>query len=131
MGEGVEVPCHPGKGDTLDLVFVLNGVPVAMCELKNPMTGQDWRNAVRQYQQDRDPNAPLFRFKRRARVHFAADPDEVGRDRGHHYRAPRGGDELGPDQDGRAAPRADRTAKYNELLRIDENLGTSARYASR
>ena len=72
-----QTPCHPNKGDTLDLVFALNGVPVATCELKNPMTGQDWTNAVRQYQQDRDPNAPLFRFKRRALVHFAADPDEV------------------------------------------------------
>ena len=69
--------CHPGKGDTLDLVFALNGVPVATCELKNPMTGQTWRDAVRQYQQDRDPNAPIFRFKRRALVHFAADPNEV------------------------------------------------------
>ena len=72
-----QTPCHPGKGDTLDLVFALNGVPVATCELKNPMTGQTWRDAVRQYQQDRDSNAPLFRFKRRALVHFAADPDEV------------------------------------------------------
>ena len=72
-----QVPCHPGKGDTLDLVFALNGVPVATCELKNPMTGQTWRDAVRQYEQDRDPNAPLFRFKRRALVHFAADPDKV------------------------------------------------------
>ena len=72
-----QAPCHPGKGDTLDLVFALNGVPVATCELKNPMTGQTWRDAVRQYQQDRDPSAPLFRFKRRALVHFAADPNEV------------------------------------------------------
>ena len=72
-----QAPCHPRKGDTLDLVFALNGVPVATCELKNPMTGQTWRDAVRQYEQDRDPNAPLFRFKRRALVHFAADPDEV------------------------------------------------------
>ena len=72
-----QVPCHPGKGDTLDLVFALNGVPVATCELKNPMTGQTWRYAVRQYQQDRDPNAPIFRFQKRALVHFAADPDEV------------------------------------------------------
>ncbi len=72
-----QVPCHPGKGDTLDLVFALNGVPVATCELKNPMTGQTWRHAVRQYQQDRDPNAPIFRFQKRALVHFAADPDEV------------------------------------------------------
>ena len=61
----------------LDLVFTLNGVPVATCELKNPMTGQTWRDAIRQYQQGRDPNAPIFRFKRRALVHFAADPDEV------------------------------------------------------
>ena len=41
------------------------------------MTGQTWRNAVRQYQQDRDPNVPLFRFQKRALVHFAADPEEV------------------------------------------------------
>ena len=69
--------CHPGKGDEVDLLFALNGVPVATCELKNPMTGQTWRNAVRQYQQDRDPNVPLFRFQKRALVHFAADPEEV------------------------------------------------------
>ena len=31
--------CHPGKGDEVDLLFALNGVPVATCELKNPMTG--------------------------------------------------------------------------------------------
>ena len=69
--------CHPGKGYEVDLLFALNGVPVATCELKNPMTGQTWRSAVRQYQQDRDPNVPLFRFQKRALVHFAADPEEV------------------------------------------------------
>ena len=72
-----QVPCHPSKADTVDLVFALNGVPVATCELKNPMTGQNWRDAVRQYRQDRDPDAPIFRFKRRTLVHFAVDPDEV------------------------------------------------------
>ncbi|MDE0162318.1 MAG: type I restriction endonuclease [Acidimicrobiaceae bacterium] len=72
-----QVLCHPGKKDTVDMVFALNGVPVATCELKNPMTSQSWRDAVRQYKQDRDPDAPLFRFKRRALVHFAADCDEV------------------------------------------------------
>ena len=72
-----QVPCRPGSGDSIDLVFALNGVPVATCELKNPMTGQSWRDAVGQYQQDRDPNAPLFRFQKRALVHFAADPNEV------------------------------------------------------
>ena len=72
-----QVFCHPGKHDTVDLVFALNGLPVATCELKNPGTGQSWRHAVRQYQNYRDPRAPLFRVKARALVHFAADPDEV------------------------------------------------------
>ena len=72
-----QVPCHPGSGATVDLVFALNGLPVATCELKNPMTGQTWRSAVRQYQLDRDPSAPIFRFQKRALVHFAADPDEI------------------------------------------------------
>jgi type I restriction enzyme, R subunit len=83
-----QVPCHATRHDTLDMLYALNGLPVATCELKNPWTGQSWRHAVRQYQTDRDPNAPLFRFKTgtassagvgptRALVHFAADPDEV------------------------------------------------------
>jgi len=72
-----QVPCHPGKHDTVDLLFAVNGLPVATCELKNPGTGQNWRHARKQYQQDRDPRAPLFDFKKRALVHFAADPDEV------------------------------------------------------
>jgi type I restriction enzyme R subunit len=55
----------------------VNGVPIASCELKNPSTGQTWRDAVRQYHEDRDPNAPVFRFQKRTLVHFAADPDEV------------------------------------------------------
>src|SRR3569833_661740 len=69
--------CHPGKTDTIDLLFSLNGLPVAPCELKNPGTGQTWHQAVSQYKADRDPRAPLFAFKRRALVHFAADPAEV------------------------------------------------------
>ena len=72
-----QVRCHPGKGDTIDMLFALNGVPVATCELKNPMTGQAWQKAIRQYKEDRDPNAPVFQFSKRALVHFAADPDEV------------------------------------------------------
>ena len=72
-----QAPCHPGRGDTIDLLFALNGVPVATCELKNPMTGQSWRHAVAQYRERRDPDAPVFRFAKRALVHFAADPDEV------------------------------------------------------
>jgi type I restriction enzyme R subunit len=72
-----QVPCHPGEHDTVDLVFAVNGLPVATCELKNPNTGQTWRNAERQYKESRDPRAPLFKFKARTLVHFAADPEEV------------------------------------------------------
>ena len=72
-----QVPCHPNRGHTVDLLFALNGIPVATCELKNPMTGQSWEDAVRQYQTDRDPNAPLFKERKRAVVHFAADYDQI------------------------------------------------------
>jgi type I restriction enzyme, R subunit len=72
-----QVPCHPGDNRTLDMVLSVNGLPVVTVELKNPGTGQNWRYAVRQYQEDRNPRAPLFDFKKRALVHFAADPDEV------------------------------------------------------
>jgi type I restriction enzyme, R subunit len=70
-----QVPCHPGDNRTLDIVLSVNGLPVATIELKNPGTGQNWRHAVRQYRQDRDPRAPLFDFKKRALVHFAVDTD--------------------------------------------------------
>ncbi len=64
-------------GNTLDVVLSLNGIPVATLELKNPMTGQTWKDAVRQYRNDRDSRDLIFQFKRRALVHFAVDPDEV------------------------------------------------------
>jgi type I restriction enzyme R subunit len=72
-----QVPCHPNDNRTLDMGLAVNGLPVSTIELKNPGTGQNWRHAVRQYKEDRDPRAPLFEFKKRALVHFAADPDEV------------------------------------------------------
>jgi type I restriction enzyme R subunit len=72
-----QVACHPSDNRTIDIVLALNGLPVATIELKNPGTGQNWRHAIKQYQTDRDPRAPLFDFKKRALVHFAADSEEV------------------------------------------------------
>lgn len=72
-----QVPCHPGDNRTLDMVLSVNGLPVSTIELKNPGTGQNWRHAIRQYKEDRDPRVPLFDFKKRALVHFAADSEEV------------------------------------------------------
>ena len=63
--------------NSIDLVIGLNGLPVVTAELKNPMSGQTWRDAVWQYKTDRDPTETIFRFKLRNLVHFAVDPDEV------------------------------------------------------
>ncbi|MGA2641359.1 MAG: type I restriction endonuclease, partial [Spirochaetia bacterium] len=62
---------------SVDIVLTINGIPVATLELKNPMTGQTWRNAVHQYKTDRDPNDTLFAFRKRALVHFAVDTAEA------------------------------------------------------
>ena len=61
---------------SLDLVLFLNGVPVFTAELKNPLTGQDVEDAIRQYQTDRDPREPLFAYGR-CLAHFAVDPEQV------------------------------------------------------
>ena len=72
-----QVPCHPTDDSTIDMVLSVNGIPFATMEIKNPFTGQTWKNAVYQYKTDRDPRAPLFLFKKGAVVHFAVDSDEV------------------------------------------------------
>jgi len=64
-------------GNSIDVVLSLNGLPLATLELKNPMSGQTWLNAIRQYQNDRDPNDLIFQFKKRTLVHFAVDTDEA------------------------------------------------------
>lgn len=61
----------------LDVVLAVNGLPVVTVELKNPLTGQRAAGACKQYRTDRDGRDPIFRFKQRALVHFAVDPDEV------------------------------------------------------
>ena len=66
---------EPHSTKTLDLVLLVNGIPTATAELKNPLTNQDVEHAIRQYRRDRDPvNVTLAR---RALVHFAVDPDRV------------------------------------------------------
>lgn len=64
------------NSNSLDVVLFINGLPVATMELKNEWTGQTVKNAIRQYQNDRDPREPLFSFGRCA-VHFAADSELV------------------------------------------------------
>lgn len=63
--------------NSIDMLLSVNGLPIATVELKNPLTRQTVKNAIRQYKEDRDPQEPLLQFKTRALVHFAVDPDEV------------------------------------------------------
>ena len=60
----------------LDVCIFLNGLPIITMELKNQLTKQNYRDAIRQYQTDRSPAEPLFSFKR-CMVHFAVDDNEV------------------------------------------------------
>jgi type I restriction enzyme R subunit len=67
----------PRSEKSLDVTLSLNGIPVVTVELKNPLTGQRVEDARRQYKLDRDPREPIFEFKRRTLVHFAADTESV------------------------------------------------------
>ncbi len=67
----------PRSEKSLDITLSLNGIPIARVELKNLLTGQTVEDARRQYQRDRDPREPIFEFKRRTLVHFAADTESV------------------------------------------------------
>lgn len=50
--------------NSIDLVLFVNGLPVITAELKNPLKGQDFKDAIWQYRNDRDPKEPLLAFKR-------------------------------------------------------------------
>ena len=60
----------------LDFAIFINGLPIITCELKNNLTNQSIKDAIDQYKDDRDPNEPIFSFKR-CMVHFAVDENEI------------------------------------------------------
>lgn len=61
---------------SLDLVMFINGLPVITFELKNELTKQNVKDAIRQYKTTRDPREELFRLAR-CIVHFAVDTEQV------------------------------------------------------
>ncbi|WP_407974496.1 type I restriction endonuclease subunit R [Bacillus altitudinis] len=63
--------------NSLDMVLFLNGLPLVVMELKNPLTNQTVEDAMKQLKNDRDPRDQLFKFNERVAVYFAVDPDEV------------------------------------------------------
>jgi type I restriction enzyme R subunit len=77
FGVSRQVYFNPDSKQSIDTVLSLNGLPIVTVELKNSLTGQTVADAMKQYRTDRDPRLPLFRFKKRALVHFAVDTDQV------------------------------------------------------
>lgn len=71
---------HYSARDTqksIDMLICLNGLPIAVFELKNQISHQTVLNAIKQFREKRDPRELLFQFKKRAIVFFAVDTDEV------------------------------------------------------
>lgn len=60
------------SGNRIDLVFLINGLPIMTCELKNELSSTHWNylDAIKQYQEERDPDN---RFLKTCLVHFAVD----------------------------------------------------------
>ena len=62
---------------SVDMVLVVNGIPVFALELKNQYTGQDAHNAKRQWMYDRDPRELPFQFNKRILAYFCVDHTDV------------------------------------------------------
>ncbi|NLT50343.1 MAG: type I restriction endonuclease subunit R [Ignavibacteria bacterium] len=62
--------------NSLDLAVFINGLPVVTFELKNELTKQNVKDAIKQYKTSRDPREELFRLGR-CLVHFAVDTEQV------------------------------------------------------
>lgn len=62
---------------SVDIVLVLNGIPVFAFELKNQYTGQNFDNAKTQWMYDRDPREVCFQFNKRILGYFAVDHSEA------------------------------------------------------
>lgn len=63
--------------NSVDMVLVVNGIPVFAFELKNQYTGQTVDNAKRQWMYDRDPREICFQFNKRILTYFCIDHTEV------------------------------------------------------
>lgn len=65
------------NNNSVDMVIVLNGIPVFSFELKNQYTGQTVENAMRQWMYDRDPRELCFQFNKRILAYFCVDHTDV------------------------------------------------------
>jgi len=66
-----------GAKTSIDLVVFLNGFPIVVIELKNKYTGQNSKDAEKQFRLDRSYRSKLSEFNTRTLIYFAVDNDEV------------------------------------------------------
>lgn len=65
------------NNNSVDMVLVLNGIPVIALELKNQYTGQTVDNAKMQWMYDRDPREICFQFNKRILAYYCVDHTDV------------------------------------------------------
>lgn len=65
------------NNNSVDMVLVINGIPVFALELKNQYTGQSIDNAKRQWMYDRDNRELCFQFNKRILAYFCVDQTDV------------------------------------------------------
>lgn len=63
--------------NSIDMVLVINGIPVVALELKNQYTGQTVTNAKEQWMYDRDPREICFQFNKRILAYYCVDHTEA------------------------------------------------------
>ncbi|MDD7409152.1 MAG: DEAD/DEAH box helicase family protein [Anaerovoracaceae bacterium] len=59
--------------NSVDMMLMINGIPVVAIELKNQLRGQTVDDAVIQWMSDRSKREPVFQFNHRVLVYFAVD----------------------------------------------------------
>ncbi len=64
-------------GERIDLVLFLNGIAIFAIELKCNTSGQNYKDAIRQYREERDPNSRLLKSMIGVFAAFAMDLNEV------------------------------------------------------
>lgn len=69
-----ELEYSKNNKNRIDLAVFVNGIPFALFELKNKITGQSYKDAIYQWKKDRDPSEPLFQ---QTPVFFAMDSQEA------------------------------------------------------
>lgn len=71
---------HYSKNESkksIDIVLLINGIPIVAIEVKNYFTGQSADDAVAQFCKDRDQTELMFKINHRCLVMFAVDNYEV------------------------------------------------------